>query len=243
MTRIVPRNTTIPTRRSEVFSTTEDNQSLVRVHVVQGEREMAADNETLGRFELLGIPPAPRGVPQIEVTFDIDADGVLTVSAADQGTGREQAIRVTASGGLTQEQVDSLLKDADSHRSQDSERREQAELRNTAEGLAYSVEQTLREFGDQVDAEVREEVAGSLEAMRKALEETEIAALREAVEELQQQAYRITEAMYGAFDDGLPGEGSPADEDELLTGMDDDGFEDDDPPTAPELDTEEPPEG
>jgi molecular chaperone DnaK len=243
MTRIVPRNTTIPTRRSEVFSTTEDNQSLVRVHVVQGEREMAADNETLGRFELLGIPPAPRGVPQIEVTFDIDADGVLTVSAADQGTGREQAIRVTASGGLTQEQVDSLLKDADSHRSQDSERREQAELRNRAEGLAYSVEQTLREFGDQVDAEVREEVAGSLEAMRKALEETEIAALREAVEELQQQAYRITEAMYGAFDDGLPGEGSPADEDELLTGMDDDGFEDDDPPTAPELDTEEPPEG
>jgi molecular chaperone DnaK len=224
MTKILPRNTTIPTRRSEVFSTTEDNQSLVRVHVVQGEREMADDNKSLGRFELVGIPPAPRGVPQIEVTFDIDADGVLNVSARDQGTGREQQIRVTASGGLAPEEVDSLLQEAQEHRDQDAERREQAELRNTAEGLLYSVKQALEEFGDQIDEETGAEIQASAERAKKALEETDIVELREAVEELQQEAYRITEAMYGQFE-------SPS-EDDLITAEDDGMFADEDAPSS-----------
>jgi molecular chaperone DnaK len=230
MTKILPRNTTIPTRRSEVFSTTEDNQSLVRVHVVQGEREMAADNKSLGRFELVGIPPAPRGVPQIEVTFDIDANGVLNVSARDQGTGREQQIRVTASGGLTTEDVDTLLQEAEVHRDQDAERREQAELRNSAVGLLYSVRQTLEEFGGQIDEESRVAIEAAAQRASKALEGTETVELREAVEELQQQAYCITEMMYGQFDE--------SEEDEFITGMEDDAVIDD--AVLPDLDDSDP---
>ncbi|MFQ5699920.1 MAG: molecular chaperone DnaK [Myxococcota bacterium] len=233
MTRIIPRNTTIPTRRSQVFSTTEDNQDLVRIHIVQGEREMAADNATLGRFDLIGIPAAPRGVPQIEVTFDIDADGVLEVSALDQGTGREQQIRVTASGGLTSDQVDRLLVDAEQNRGRDSEQREQVEVRNSAEGLVYSVGQTLAEFAESLEPETREEIAAAIEKTRKALQESEPDALREAFEELQQQAYRISEVLYGTFDEpGVPDLDRDGD-DELLIGFpgeaDDDLVEDSDP--------------
>jgi molecular chaperone DnaK len=224
MTTILPRNTTIPTRRNQVFSTTEDNQSLVRVHVVQGEREMAADNKSLGCFELVGIPPAPRGVPQIDVTFDIDADGVLNVSARDLGTGREQQIRVTASGGLSPEEVELLLAQAHSHRDQDAERREQAELRNTAQGLVYSVQQTLQEFGDQLDEAAQVEIEASTQRTQKALEGTDTSALREAVEDLQQQAYSITEAMYGAFDAPAP-DADGDDDDEFITGMDEGVFD------------------
>ncbi len=196
MTKIIPRNTTVPTRRSQIFSTTEDSQNLVRIHVVQGEREMAEDNQSLGRFELIGIPPAPRGVPQIEVSFDIDADGILSVSAKDLGTGRTQEIRVAASGGLSQEAVDQLVGEAEGHAEADAQRREHVELCNTGEGLVYSVEQTLEEYGEQLAESEQEEIRESLTRARRALESKDPAELREAVEDLQELAYRMTEAMY-----------------------------------------------
>jgi len=196
MTKIIPRNTTVPTRRAQIFSTTEDNQNLVRVHVLQGEREMAGDNQTLGRFELIGIPPAPRGVPQIEVSFDIDADGILHVSAKDLGTGHTQEIRVAASGGLSEAMVDDLVSEAEKHVDADTQRREHVELRNSGEGLVYSVEQTLREYGDALEETEQAEIQESLTRARAALEGKDADELREAVEDLQDLAYRMTEAMY-----------------------------------------------
>ncbi len=196
MTRIIARNTTIPTRKNEVFFTTEDNQNLVRVHVLQGEREMAEHNQTLACFELVGIPPAPRGVPQIDVVFDINADGILNVSAKDLGTGQEQQVRVTATGGLSQEQVDGLVADAESHADEDAERRDEAELRNTGEGLVYSVKQTLEGYGKQLADTERQEVEESLERAQAALEGMGMDELRDAVEDLQQLAYKMTEVIY-----------------------------------------------
>ncbi len=196
MTRIIARNTTIPTRKNEVFSTTEDNQNLVRVHVLQGEREMAEHNQTLACFELVGIPPAPRGVPQIDVVFDINADGILSVSAKDLGTGQEQQVRVTATGGFSQEQVDGLVVDAESHADEDAERRDEAELRNTGEGLVYSVKQTLEGYGKQLADTERQEVEESLERAQAALEGMGMDELRDAVEDLQQLAYKMTEVIY-----------------------------------------------
>ncbi len=196
MTSIIGRNTTIPTRKNEVFSTTEDNQNLVRVHVLQGEREMAEHNQTLACFELVGIPPAPRGVPQIDVVFDINADGILNVAAKDLGSGQEQQVRVTASGGLSQEQVDELVADAESHADEDAERRGEAELRNTGEGLVYSVKQTLEGYGSQLADTERQEVEESLERAQAALEGKGIDELRDAVEDLQQLAYKMTEVIY-----------------------------------------------
>ncbi len=196
MTPIIPRNTTVPTRRSQIFSTTEDNQNLVRVHVCQGEREMVDDNVTLGRFELVGIPPAPRGIPQIEVTFDIDGDGILNVGAKDLNTGRDQAIQISASGGLSADQVDELVSEAQEHAEDDARRRALAELCNTGEGLVYSVEQAMAEYGNNLDDSERTEVNDSLERAKKALEGEDPDALRSAVEDLQQLAYRMTEAMY-----------------------------------------------
>ncbi len=223
MTRIIQRNTTIPTRKSEVFSTTLDNQNLVRIRVLQGERELAADNKLLGCFELVGIPPAPRGVPQIEVAFDIDADGILSVSAKDQGTGREQQIRVSASGGLSKEQVNRLLDEAVAHADTDALRRQEVELRNTAEGLLYSVEQTLAEFGDKLSPTEQDEIKTGVSEARRALDGTDVAALRTAVESLQSLAYRMTEAMYERL--------APADSGAAETGMIDEGDEttDDEP--------------
>ena len=196
MTAIIPRNTTVPTKRSQVFSTTEDNQSLVRVHVVQGEREMAADNVSLGRFELVGIPPAPRGVPQIEVSFDIDGDGILHVSARDLATGKAQMIEISASGGLSEDQVARLVSEAAEHAGEDAQRRELAELRNTGEGLVYSVEQTLNEYAPQLEAEEQQEIRDAVARARKAFEDSEPEELRDAVEDLQQLAYRMTEAVF-----------------------------------------------
>jgi molecular chaperone DnaK len=196
MTKIIPRNTTVPTRRAQIFSTTEDNQNLVRVHALQGEREMAGDNQTLGRFELIGIPPAPRGVPQIEVSFDIDADGILHVSAKDLGTGHTQEIRVAASGGLSEAMVDDLVSEAEKHVDADTQRREHVELRNSGEGLVYSVEQTLQEYGDALGETEQAEIQESLTRARAALEGKDADELREAVEDLQDLAYRMTEAMY-----------------------------------------------
>ncbi len=195
-TVIIPRNTTIPTSKSQIFSTTEDAQSVVRIHVLQGERELARDNKTLGRFELVGIPAAPRGVPQIEVTFDIDADGVVNVSAKDLGTGRSQAIRVSAASGLGDEEVARLVEEAESNRQADLTRRELVELRNKADGLIYSTQRTLEEFKQNVRDQDRAALEKSIAATRKAMDADDAAALRVAVDELSGLTYKMTETLY-----------------------------------------------
>jgi molecular chaperone DnaK len=198
-TRIIDRNTTIPTRKGQVFSTTEDNQNVVRVHVLQGEREMAADNKTLGRFELLGIPPAPRGVPQIEVTFDIDTDGVVQVSAKDLGTGKSQAIRVTAGSGLSEDQIRTLCQDAESNKDADRRRRDLAELRNRADGLLYSTESTLGDYAEHVTDEERDKLGAAIARTRAALQGQDASELSAAVEDLTQLSYKMTEKLYSAL--------------------------------------------
>jgi len=198
-TAIIERNTTIPTSNSQIFSTTEDAQSVVRIHVVQGEREMAKDNKTLGRFELVGIPPAPRGVPQIQVTFDIDADGVVNVSALDLGTGKSQAIEVSASGGLAEADVERLIAEAEGAKEQDKIRREFVELSNKADGLVYSTTRTLEEFADQVDDDERVPIQAALEDARAAMQSEDIEALRSAVDELSSLTYKMTENLYAAL--------------------------------------------
>jgi molecular chaperone DnaK len=195
-TVIIEKNTTVPTKRGQVFSTTEDNQNLVSIHVLQGEREMAADNKSLGRFELLGIPPAPRGVPQIEVTFDIDTDGVVSVSAKDLGTGKSQQIRVAAASGLSGEEIEKLVADAESHAATDQQRRALAELRNKADGLVYTTERTLAEYADHVDEGQRQGLAAALEKTRAAMGAEDAAALSAAVDELSALSYQMTEALY-----------------------------------------------
>ncbi len=157
MTKLIEKNTTIPCKKSQIFSTAADNQPAVSVHVLQGEREMASDNKTIGRFELVGIPPAPRGIPQIEVTFDIDANGILHVSAKDLGTGKEQSIRITASSGLSEEEIEKMVKDAEAHSAEDQKKRELIEARNHADGLAYTTEKSLKEHGDKIDDDHQEE--------------------------------------------------------------------------------------
>jgi len=198
-TRIIEKNTTIPTRRGQVFSTTEDNQNVVRIHVLQGEREMAEDNKSLGRFELVGIPPAPRGVPQIEVTFEIDADGVVHVSAKDLGTGKGQQIRVSASGGLTEEEIQGLIVEAERHATSDQDRRELVELRNKADGLAYSTERALEEYAEHVGEAERQALLAAIEKARSAIASADVAALRSAVDELSGLSYQMTETLYSAL--------------------------------------------
>jgi len=195
-TVIIPRNTTVPTSKSQIFSTTEDAQSVVRIHVLQGERELARDNKTLGRFELVGIPPAPRGVPQIEVSFEIDADGVVNVSAKDLGTGRTQAIRVTASSGLGEAEVARLIQEGEDNREADRQRRELVELRNKADGLIYSTERTLEEFKQSVRADDRAALEASIAATRKTMVAEDLGALRVAVDELSGLTYKMTETLY-----------------------------------------------
>ncbi len=198
-TKIIERNTTIPTSKSQTFSTTEDNQTVVRVHVLQGEREMAVDNKTLGRFELVGIAPAPRGVPQIQVTFDIDADGVVNVSAMDLGTGKSQRIQVTASSGLDEDQIEKLVAEAESNVEADRERREFIDLTNKADGLVYSTERTLDEFADNVEATDREALLEAIETAKEAMKGDEVDALRTAVDELSALTYNMTEKLYAAL--------------------------------------------
>ena len=198
-TRIIEKNTTIPTRRGQVFSTTEDNQNVVRIHVLQGEREMAEDNKSLGRFELVGIPPAPRGVPQIEVTFEIDTDGVVHVSAKDLGTGKGQQIRVAASGGLTDKEIQDLIVEAEHHSTSDQDRRELVDLRNKADGLAYSTERALEEYAEHVGEEERQAIYAAIEKTRSAIESADVAALRSAVDELSGLSYQMTETLYSAL--------------------------------------------
>jgi molecular chaperone DnaK len=195
-TRLIERNTTIPTRKSETFSTAADNQTSVEVHVLQGEREMARDNRTLGRFHLVGIPSAPRGMPQIEVTFDIDANGIVNVSAKDLGTGKEQKITITASSGLDDSAIDQMVKDAEAHAAEDKERRKKVETRNTLDNLVYQTEKTFDENKEKASPEVQGQVSQAVESAKKALEGDDLAAMERAIEELQQASHKLAEAVY-----------------------------------------------
>ena len=195
-TPLIPRNTTIPTSKSQVFSTAADNQPSVEIHVLQGERPMATDNRTLGRFMLDGILPAPRGMPQIEVTFDIDANGILSVKARDKGTGREQKITITASSGLNKEEVERMQREAETHAAEDAKRREEVEARNTADTLAYTAEKTLRDNKDKIPAELNQEVEGKISAVRSALQGSDISAIRQATQALSDAMQKIGAAVY-----------------------------------------------
>jgi molecular chaperone DnaK len=196
MTRLIEKNTTIPTRKSQVFSTAADNQPAVSIHVLQGEREMAPDNKTLGRFELVGIPPAPRGIPQIEVTFDIDANGIVNVSAKDQATGKEQSIQITASSGLSKEEIDKAVKEAEMHADEDKAKKELIEARNHADALIYNTEKSLKDLGDKVDADTRTKVEAAMVPLRKAMEGNDVAEIKRLSEELTQASHKVAEAMY-----------------------------------------------
>jgi molecular chaperone DnaK len=195
-TRLIEKNTTIPTRKSEIFSTASDGQTQVDIHVLQGEREMAIDNKSIGRFQLTGIPPAPRGIPQIEVTFDIDANGIMHVSAKDKATGKEQSIKIEASSGLSREEIDRMIHDAESHKDEDSKKRERVETRNHAEQLVYTIEKQLEEQKDQISAEVGGEVVSALSDLKEALKGENIDAIRSGSEKLEQIWYKAAEELY-----------------------------------------------
>ena len=196
MTKLIEKNTTIPTKKSQIFSTAADSQPAVSIHVLQGEREMAAGNKTLGRFELVGIPPAPRGVPQIEVTFDIDANGIVNVSAKDQATGKEQSIQITASSGLSKEEIDNLVKDAELHAEDDKKKRSLVEARNTADALIYSTEKSLKDLGDKVDSATKSKVEDATSRLKKAMEGDDEAEIKKLSDELTQSSHKLAEAMY-----------------------------------------------
>jgi molecular chaperone DnaK len=196
-TPLIERNTTIPVRKSQVFSTASDNQTQVEIHVVQGERPMASDNKTLGRFILDGIPPAPRGVPQIEVTFDIDANGILNVSAMDKATGRSQHITITASSGLTEAEIERMIKEAERNRAADERRKQEIELNNLADSAVYGAEKALREYGDKIDGTLKSSIEKQIEAVKKAREGRDQGQIRSAVEELQRSVQQIGASMYG----------------------------------------------
>jgi molecular chaperone DnaK len=196
MTPLIERNTTIPVRKSQVFSTAEDGQTAVTIHVLQGERPMAADNISLGRFNLEGIPPAPRGVPQIEVTFDINANGILNVSAKDKATGKEQQITVTASTNLDESEVERLVGEAKRYEAQDRQRKELVDARNTADALIYQMEKTLREMGDKVSSSDRGRIESTIEDLKRAKDGDDAARIRQLIEQLQQASYAIGQQMY-----------------------------------------------
>jgi molecular chaperone DnaK len=215
MTTLIPRNTTIPTRKSEVFSTAADSQTSVEVHVLQGERSLARDNRTLGKFHLVGLPPAPRGVPQIEVTFDIDANGIVNVSAKDRGTGKEQKITITSSSGLNKDEVDRMMKEAESHADEDRKRKEEIETRNRADQAIYGAERLLKDTGDKLGADDKRAIEAAMEAVKKASEGADTAALEKALEQLTAAQHKAAESLYkqqasaaGAPGGGEPGEGA-----------------------------------
>jgi molecular chaperone DnaK len=210
MTTLIPRNTTIPTRKSETFSTAADNQTSVEVHVLQGERPMARDNRTLGRFHLTGLPPAPRGVPQIEVTFDIDANGIVNVSAKDMATQKEQKITITASSGLSKDEVDRMMREAESHADEDKRRKEEIETRNQADQAAYGAERMLRESGEKLPAADRGAIESAINDLKSAIDQNDTAAIKKRMEALNQAQHKAAETMYrGAAGAGQPGGGQP----------------------------------
>jgi molecular chaperone DnaK len=196
MTPMIQKNTTIPTRKSEIFSTASDNQTSVEVHVLQGERPMAGDNKTLGKFHLVGIPPAPRGVPQVEVTFDIDANGIVNVSAKDVGTGREQKITITASSGLSKEEIDRMMKDAESHSAEDEKKKASIEARNRLDGLVYSVEKTMSENKDKLDAAASGEIESAIAEAKTALAGEDVDAMNSAFDRVQTASHKLAEVLY-----------------------------------------------
>ncbi|MEI8172745.1 MAG: molecular chaperone DnaK [Deltaproteobacteria bacterium] len=210
MTRLIDKNTTIPTKKSQIFSTAADNQLAVSIHVLQGERSMAADNRTLGRFELVGIPPAPRGMPQIEVTFDIDANGIVHVSAKDLGTGKEQSIKITASSGLSEAEIQKLVRDAESHAEDDKKKKDLIEARNQADSMVYSVEKNIKEFGDKVDASEKTKIEDAIVRVKNALEGDDVDAIKKAQEELTSASHKLAEAMYSKATARQEGAGADA---------------------------------
>ena len=213
-TKLIERNTTIPTKKSQIFSTAADGQTSVEVHVLQGEREMATYNKTLGRFQLTGIPAAPRGIPQIEVTFDIDANGIVHVSAKDQATGNEQKVSITASSNLSEDEIQQAVKDAEAHASEDKKKKEEVEVRNNAESLVYNSQKTLDDIGDKISGEEKEKVQTEIENTKKALEGTDTNSIKEATEKLTKVFYEISEKLYSQSNTGTNPEdatGEPGD--------------------------------
>ncbi|MEA2317009.1 MAG: molecular chaperone DnaK, partial [Solirubrobacteraceae bacterium] len=222
MTKLIERNTTIPTRKSEIFSTAEDNQPSVEIHVLQGEREMATYNKSLGKFQLTGIPPAPRGIPQIEVGFDIDANGILSVSAKDLGTGKEQKIEIRAGGGLSDDEIKRMVGDAETHADEDRRARELAEARNNGENAAYQAERQLKDLGeDTVDASSRQEIEEAIKAVRDSLTSEDPNEINTRTEAMQAAFHKVSEAMYqraqeqqAASGNGAAADGSRSADDE-----------------------------
>jgi molecular chaperone DnaK len=229
-TKLIEKNTTIPTRKSQIFSTAADNQTAVEIHVLQGEREMAAYNKTLGRFQLVGIPPAPRGIPQIEVTFDIDANGIVNVSAKDMATGKEQSIKITASSGLSEEEIKKLIKDAELHAEEDHRRRELVDARNMADSLIYSTEKSIKELGEKLDESTKSNINQAIEKLRKATEGEDTQEIKRLADELTQASHKLAETMYsqaaqgagqaGGGEEAAYGAGAGRDKDEDVVDAD-----------------------
>jgi len=223
-TRLIDRNTTIPTRKSQVFSTAEDSQTAVTIRVFQGEREMAADNKLLGQFDLVGIPPAPRGMPQVEVTFDIDANGIVNVSAKDKATNKEQQIRIQASGGLTDSEIERMVKDAERHAADDQRRREKVEARNQADGIIHATEKDLKEYGDKIAAADRDAIQHAVTDLKSVLDSEDADAIKAKTEVLSQARMKLGEAMYHASQaagaqpggDAGPGGGTSAGDEKVV---------------------------